>query len=142
MVSTWVSLKNNRAYVYLVALGATDNAPRCSVYLPARGSPFVRRAYRYVSADIARDILQEGQRVAESRLLFSRELVSFIRYSRAIRLAVTRGEGRVTLRGDVSILDNSVRLGLPVGHLLEVDGLKYESTEIKIDNFRLVSNQS
>lgn len=26
MVSTWVSLKNNRAYVYLVALGATDDA--------------------------------------------------------------------------------------------------------------------
>lgn len=78
MVSTWVSLKNNRAYVYPVALGATDDAPRCSVYLPARGSPFVRRAYyvRLISSEI---LLQGGQRVAESRLLFSRFIHSLSR---------------------------------------------------------------
>lgn len=58
MVSTWVSLKNNRAYVYPVALGATDDALRCSVYLPARGSPFVRRILG--PTDIVGDILQEG----------------------------------------------------------------------------------
>lgn len=58
MVSTWVSLNNNRAYVYSVALGATDDAPRCSVYLPARGSPFVRKILG--PADIAQDILQQG----------------------------------------------------------------------------------
>lgn len=93
MVSTWVSLKNNRAYVYLVALGATDDAPSTEMLrIPACPGKSVRSSGVLGPADIVQDTLQN--RVCYSLASSFHSLIE----SRVIRLPVTRGEGRVTFQ--------------------------------------------